>query len=788
MESEPVYHTAKELKIPNCGSQGTKVMKWHKVVRCQETACTAVLQQSCRHEVCRSHAGCAVQVDDLLVWHPEGCEICYALVSDLTSDSTTQAIKTSSLATLKIWVGGFGRNVKAKKPYILAEDMCALLYPNAMMSAAVVPEVAVPIITRIREETQVLPEDLEGLGEAVLEDVAAINLDVEPMVVNSAGQGREVSEAGGARSKIPTLSLVQSNSSITSFHRFTGKVMTGDKSCSAAPKVKHMKKALSIASKPSKLPKPLPTRPSSASRLVPDSAVATPPYQGSRGRSSKGKTPGLAFDPVASSSQLMEKMGSIVKSQIGPIADRLQSMDNLAQRLQNQENLMENLLRSGLPQQQQFVVPDASKLPVFVKNNPRRLALHAPFSEGMLTIEGCGTRPVEDFEFYPAGLQFPFPGYARLTEEALVRVDKVPKETVIYPKEQVQSAWVWTLNEWDCVNTKLTPHKGTYTMFVVERQTPTSCTTKVVDLTLQAAMEDKPMLLLKETDLTSLLFPGDQECWIDTPATSTAGKLNPDCATTQFSERLPRLSDSLIKTEYEARTRLSRSINSATMAEMTSLVYDEEPLFKILTKCLLHTLQCDAYNFAVARHNCRKHVLAEASIRHEPNRLIKASIWGADLFPGDMVNSVLVEAARVNQSLRVRWGLIPKRKFELTRTQSRGRKKPRKFQSFQGPQAQAVVQAMPVSQMSQPSTSKAQPQQQYVWVSQPPQQSIATTPFTASPAYNPSFETQGVFHGYNSHARGSRARGAFRHRGSGGASRRGREFRGSRGSRPSANQ
>ncbi|XP_068243699.1 uncharacterized protein [Palaemon carinicauda] len=312
-----------------------------QVVHCHETACTAVLQQSCGHEVCRSHARCAVQVDDLLVWHPEGCDICYVLVSDLTSDSTTQAIKSSSL---KIWVGGFGRNVKAKKPYILAEDRCTLLYPNAKMSAAVAPEVAAPIITRIRKETQVLPEDLEGLGEAVLEDVAVINLDVEPMVVDSAGQGREVSEAGGARSKIPTLSPAQSNSSITSFQGFTGRVMTVDKSCSVASKVKHMKKALPKASKPSKLPKPLPTRPLSASWLLMDSAVATPPYKGSRARSSKGKTPELAFDPVAFLSQLMEKMSSIVQSQIGTIADCLQSMDTLAQRLQNQENLIDNLL------------------------------------------------------------------------------------------------------------------------------------------------------------------------------------------------------------------------------------------------------------------------------------------------------------------------------------------------------------------------------------------------------------------------------------------------------------
>ncbi|XP_068249701.1 uncharacterized protein [Palaemon carinicauda] len=594
------------------------------------------------------------------------------------------------------------------------------------------------------------------------------------MVLDNAKQGKEVSEAGGARSRIPIPSPSPSNSSLTSFQGFTEN-MAGVRPSPVIPKVKQLKQTLPKSIKSSKLPRP--SKSSLSAKVLKDSAIGTSSHHGSRARSSsKAKNPEAPFDPAAFSSQLMEQMGSIVQSQIGSLVDRLQSVDTLAQTLQNQESLMENLLRSGLPQQQQYVIPDASKLPAFVKSNPWRMALHAPFKDGMLTIEGCGTWPVEDYEFYPAGLQFPFPGFARLTEEALVRLDKVPKKTVIYPKEQAQSAWVRTLNEWECVNTMLTPHKSSYTMFVVEGQTPPPCTTKIVDLALQAAVEDKPMPQLRETDLTSILFPGDHDCWIDAPATFTMGKLNTDCASTQFSERLPRLPDSLIKLKFDARMRLSSSINSATMAEMSSLVYEEEPLFKSLTKSLLHTFLCDAYNFAVARCRCRKHVLSEASIRHEPNKLITAPIWGPDLFPEDMVNCVLSEAARVNQSLKVRWGLMPKRKFEPSSSQTRGRKRPRNFQSFHGQQTQQVVQTIPVPQGSQPSTLKAQPQQQYVWVTPQPHQQVATTSFTPSPAFNHTYEAQGVFHGYNRNARGSRARGVFRNRGRGRAYSRGRGF------------
>ncbi|XP_068230250.1 uncharacterized protein [Palaemon carinicauda] len=260
--------------------------KSNRVVHCQETACTAVLQQPCGHEVCRSHARCAVQVADLLVWHPDGCEICYALVSDVTSDSVSPAITSATLETLKTWVGGFGRNVKAKHPYILAEEMCSLLYPNAKISAAVMSDVAAPIITRIREETQAFPDDLVGLGDDVLDDVAAINLDVEPMVVDSTGTGRVVGEAGSVRSKVPFPSPAHSlSSSVSSFQGFTGKVV--DKSCSVVPKVKHVKKNLPKASK---ILKSLPVRPSSTFKRRPVSEKVSPTAQGSRVRNSKAKS------------------------------------------------------------------------------------------------------------------------------------------------------------------------------------------------------------------------------------------------------------------------------------------------------------------------------------------------------------------------------------------------------------------------------------------------------------------------------------------------------------------
>ncbi|XP_064106714.1 uncharacterized protein LOC135215694 [Macrobrachium nipponense] len=75
---------------------------------------------------------------------------------------------------------------------MLSEELASLIYPNAKRSAAVAADLAGPIIARIREETQALPEDSKGFGEEVLGDVAVMNLDREPMVVDNQGKDEEV--------------------------------------------------------------------------------------------------------------------------------------------------------------------------------------------------------------------------------------------------------------------------------------------------------------------------------------------------------------------------------------------------------------------------------------------------------------------------------------------------------------------------------------------------------------------------------------------------------------------
>ena len=85
-------------------------------------------------------------------------------------------------------------------------------------------------------------------------------------------------------------------------------------------------------------------------------------------------------------------------------------------------------------------LPPTDSLPDFDPQNPWRSTKYASLSGGMLTIEGIGTRPIPDFERFPVDGEFPYV-WVRLSQEASVREAKVPKETVIYPKEKAQSSY-----------------------------------------------------------------------------------------------------------------------------------------------------------------------------------------------------------------------------------------------------------------------------------------------------------------------------------------------------------
>ena len=152
---------------------------------------------------------------------------------------------------------------------------------------------------------------------------------------------------------------------------------------------------------------------------------------------------------------------------------------------------------------------------------------------------------------------------------------------------------------------------------------------------------------------------------------------------------------------------------------------------RVIVKSMAASLRFDAFAFGEARRKCRKHVLQNARIRHEPAKLINGPIFGENLFPNHLVQEAIEAASRANQSLRTRWDLPLKRKYtEGQGPQPKNRdtqwsKRP----PFKVPKVQqAAPQVIPVSAAT-PGPS------QYVLVPSPAQ----------SPAQNQTYERQATF-------------------------------------------
>lgn len=310
--------------------------------------------------------------------------------------------------------------------------------------------------------------------------------------------GKGVSEAGDYLFSSPS-------SSASSFRGFVKSSCLMDGARSTVPKVKSIKKK---TLKTQKVRSRVPSKVSRAPSPVPSTSKASTSGKGSLTKQSKEVPPPPSFDAETFAELLMQKLNKRADDKLSQLSSQLSSSNasvlSLSQQVKSQGNLISEFMSGGAAARP-FSVPDTSSLPPFDKGNPWRLTLYAPQHEGTLTIEGLGTRRLEELEFFPPGLEPPYPSFARLTEEAWIRSDKVPKETVIFPRDQAQSSLLRTLTEWQAENTKLTPAKGAFTMFSLGEILPTPCTSKVASLTGQACMEGKPLPHLRETDPTSRL-------------------------------------------------------------------------------------------------------------------------------------------------------------------------------------------------------------------------------------------------------------------------------------------
>ncbi|XP_068234923.1 calponin homology domain-containing protein DDB_G0272472-like isoform X1 [Palaemon carinicauda] len=151
-----------------------------KKVHCAAKGCSATFLDPVGHDVCRSHAHCAISFvretsqPAYKVWFPEACTLCYELSSILLDDEADEDSLQTAKTSLRTWVSGFGRNAPTGCLYVLDTDMASRLFPGSS-SAAVPLEQAAPIIEGIRAALPLEKEhQLSG-------DISTLDIHTEPM-------------------------------------------------------------------------------------------------------------------------------------------------------------------------------------------------------------------------------------------------------------------------------------------------------------------------------------------------------------------------------------------------------------------------------------------------------------------------------------------------------------------------------------------------------------------------------------------------------------------------------
>ena len=635
-------------------------------------------------------------------------------------------------------------------PYLLVEESRQLLFPNAPLTSVTDPKTAQTCLDLIRES-------LQGL-----EAVGGIDLGCEQMQ-DLTGERSTVGDDPHNVTFDVLSNPAEHSLSDESFKGFEKETPAHPPHASVFPKLKS-RGSNSNSKKDKESPDSQPQQKSESGKKKSKSKSQSkrrtpPPHEIPLPDSPPPAMPGPSTGPQMSSQDMSAITTAVIQAMMPTTSALQEQFAALASEFLTQKTKLADLSKGksdhpDLPQGP--AMPPANSLPDFDPQNPWRSALYAPSTDELLTIEGIGTRPISDFERYPPTAALPF-CYVRLSPEAAIREDKVPKETIIFPREKAQSCFLQVLRATECVNIKVTPFKGNLTMFTTNEQTPIPFASKILDAVNQALIDEKTNMSLREEESTSFLFPGDSQAWKEVALTFSEGKLEQDCASAQFNENLPKLSNHLVNVEFEARMRLARTLSSLTSVELGALTRPEDDLYKVVAKGMLPSFRQDLMDFGIARRNCRKHILQYARVRHEPVRLINSSLWGPNLFPRAIVSEVIQTATQSNASLRTRWDMPLKRKSQdSVGPQPKNKRTNVQYQipKIQQPQ-QAVV--VPVSPSGQPIQG-LQGQQFVVLNTQP------------SPAYNKRYEKQTFrnpgFQG-NRGGRGGQWRGGNQRRGQG---------------------
>ena len=715
-----------------------------------EPGCTRDFGVNLGHSHCRLHAPCRTLRGDAPVWDPEGCEYC--------QDSFNLILARPGLPTepnkkvLKAWVSGFQKNNKG--PYLCKEVHRAVLFPRASPSVVVgvapdFPSVGDLSLDDRMEAASDVSEDterslLEGTSRTDDQELEEVVVVPDVKAILSSRHGRSPTRMTPSQEgSTPSLSQVGPPPGFPPL----------------GPHLKVVPPVSGVASTSAKVDTPA-FRATPVGLSGPSGVNPSPSgYPAPGSNPAPVSDPAPVFDPNPPVQPSFS--GAAVQGFPADLAGILNAFKTSLEQAFHKEvaDFKEEAKKQYSVQATTYKCPLASELPRDHPELPWSHGLSVRLADGMYLLEKEKPRPESELQFCGDPVQFPN-CWVRVAPWAPPRVDSVPKETVIFPFQKAQDRMVDLATKAGFSQTQLTLSSSNKAMFLASQDRVFPFASKVFSAVEKALQEDKPCPVLEEHKRTSMFLPNDSEAWNKVGETFSVGKLAPEVGAKQLQENLPYLFEEIMKAELEAKTRLSNSLSFQCVLEssLDSIPFkdDRENIFTCLAKQHSAVLKDDLYAFGMARRACRKHVLRNAKVRHEPSKLINSSIWGKDLFPDDVVKEVIAQATRESKTLVEKWDAIPPKR-KAANQQGQGKKKKSRPNFFRQRQPQQQQQQQ---QQQQPQQQQFQGQ---------PQHQPQVSGQRQSPAYNQKREDQGKSSYSNRRGRGRqpfrRGRGGSRGRG-----------------------
>ncbi|XP_068239318.1 uncharacterized protein [Palaemon carinicauda] len=485
----------------------------------------------------------------------------------------------------------------------------------------------------------------------------------------------------------------------------------------------------------------------------PEEEVVQPPEEEEGSISKIAEDPQFsvtAYQPVPSTSSAPTSQSDPLLTKGEALMAQLQlMMESMCKEQQEMRREDRGAQRSGAfgGSQKCVRVPD---LPQCSETNPWRYVEYMPMMNGKLYIsEKMGAKPLEDLQFWPNVLAYP-ECFVRLRDEPESRDEMEPKEVMIFEHEKAQALLTSTLKKAGYTNLKVSALSKRQPTFLAPSSRAFPFSAKALNCVLKAVDAGKPCPTLEECKPLSLALPTCEKEWNEVHLIFSISKLDPEIAGQQFNENLPKLSEHLLRREQETKERLAASLSLQNCMEMCAGLSSAPDMYTVLAKMHMATLVKDMYAFVKARRGCREHVFVNATVKHEPRKLIISCIWDKDLSPKEVVQEVVAKATPENRNLLQKWGMSSKRKSSSDAGPQPKNRKTKKPRMPHRPAQHPTVTMTTVPQMV------AQLQTTFQMV---PQQLVAQ-----SPAFNPGFERHTTT--FRAKGRGSR-RGSSRNPSSG---------------------